>query len=67
MTDEMMTIGQIADNLNEPTPRITYAISKYKIKPIRRVGILRIFQTSQLPEIKQCLSKLQKRRKREEV
>lgn len=52
---DFYTIGEIADQLQEPTPRITYVISKHRIKPVRRTGIIRLFSADQIETIKQGL------------
>ena len=53
--NELFTVGQIADRLEEPTARVAYMISKMRIKPISRVGIIRQFNEEQIQNIKQGL------------
>lgn len=55
------TVGQIADKFGEPPARIQYIISKYRLKPTRKVGIFRLFSESQLEAIKQGLYEIQLR------
>ena len=62
MGNTLFTVGQIADQLNQPPARIAYMISKFRIKPTQRVGILRLFSQEQVKGIKQSLSKMNKRR-----
>ena len=49
------TVGQIADLLDEPVPRVAYIISKLKLKPVARVGIIRQFSEQQIEVIRQGL------------
>jgi len=53
------TIGQIADHLEEPPSRVAYIISKNRLKPIRRVGIIRLFSEQQVQAIREGLFDLQ--------
>ena len=62
MEKRQLTIGQISDRLKEPPARVAYVIAKKRIKPIQRVGIIRLFDLEQLETIKQELCNLQKRR-----
>ena len=57
----LLTVGQIADVLKEPPARIAYIISKYRIKPVQRVGIIRLFDEEQIEAIKQGLYGIQVR------
>jgi len=52
---EFFTVGQIAEKLNEPVQRVAYIISKFRIKPIARVGIIRLFSPAQIKAIQQGL------------
>ena len=54
-----LTVGQIADVLNEPPARIAYIISKYRLKPVQRIGIIRLFDEEQIKAIKQGLYEIQ--------
>ena len=62
MEKELLTIGEIADHLREPPARIAYIISKHRLKPIKRVGIIRLFDEEQVRSIKQGLYNIQIRR-----
>ena len=55
----LLTIGQIADRLWEPPARVGYIISKYRLKPMERIGIIRLFDERQLDAIKQGLYGIQ--------
>jgi len=57
--DELQTIGQIADRLQEPPARVAYIVSKYRLKAIRRVGIIRLFSEEQIDAIKSGLYGIQ--------
>jgi hypothetical protein len=63
MTDkgDTLTVGQIADILQEPPQRVAYIITKYRIKAIKRVGIIRLFGPRQVSAIKQGLYTIQVR------
>lgn len=52
---KLYTIGQIADQLEEPIPRVAYIISKHRLKATDRVGIIRLFSRDQIEAIKQGL------------
>ncbi len=56
---ELLTIGQIADRLEEPPARVAYIISKHRLKPISRVGIIRLFSETQLTVIRESISNIQ--------
>lgn len=59
MIQELLTIGQIADRLQEPPARIAYIVSKYRLKPIQRIGIIRLFNEQQIQVIKRGLYVIQ--------
>ena len=58
----LLTASQIADQLGEPPQRVTYIIRKYRLKPIQRIGIIRLFNEEQVGAIKQGLYGIQIRR-----
>ena len=55
----LLTAGQIADILAEPPQRVSYVIRKYRLKPVSRVGIIRLFGQHQVEAIRQGLFGLQ--------
>jgi len=55
MKQDLVTIGQIAEALEEPPARIAYVISKHRLKPVQRVGIIRLFSEEQVKAIQQGL------------
>ncbi|MBA7486769.1 hypothetical protein ES707_22330 [subsurface metagenome] len=57
-----LTASQIADRLGEPPQRVTYIIRKYRLKPVQRIGIIRLFDEEQIKAIKQGLYEIQIRR-----
>ena len=61
MAEEEYTIGQIADRLREPPARVAYIVSKYRLKAVRRVGIIRLFNEQQIKAIKDGLYAMQVR------
>ena len=64
MGAELFTVGQIAESLKEPPARVAYIISKYRIRPVSRVGIIRLFSETQVTAIRQGLYNIQIRRDR---
>ncbi len=62
MTHELLTIGQIAEKLQEPPARVAYVVSKHRLKPQQRVGIIRLFGEEQVEAIKEGLYNIQIRR-----
>ena len=62
LEQNLLTIGQIADRLREPPTRVAYIVSKYRLKAVQRVGIIRLFNEKQIKAIKQGLYGIQIRR-----
>ena len=56
-------IGQIADLLQEPPSRVAYIIGKLRLRAHKRVGIIRLFDETQVEAIKQGLYHLQVRKR----
>jgi len=61
-TNQGSTIGQIADRLKEPPSRVAYIVSKLRLKASQRVGIIRLFDESQIQAIKYSLYDMRVRR-----
>lgn len=59
MQDKLFTTGQISDLLQEPPARVSYIISKHRIKPAERIGIIRLFSAPQIELIRQYLYDIQ--------
>jgi len=59
MQQELFTVGQISDLLGEPPARVSYIISKQRIKPTERVGIIRMFSAQQVELIRRYLYDIQ--------
>ena len=57
----LLTAMQIAEQLEEQPQRVTYIIRKYRMKPVHRIGIIRLFSESQAEEIKKELWKKRER------
>jgi len=55
VTEKQYTVGTLAEHFQEPPARIAYVISKYRIKPCQRIGIIRLFNDAQAEAIKQGL------------
>ena len=56
MSTEVLTIGQIADLLEQPPARINYVIAKNRIKPSARVANVRLFGERAVEKIRLELS-----------
>lgn len=61
MKTSVLTVGQIADRLGQPPSRVAYLIGKYRLKPIARVGIIRLFGEAQVECIREGVDQLQRR------
>jgi len=59
--EEVFTIGQLADMLEEPPHRVDYIIRKLRLKPFDRVGTLRLFTKQQIDIVKNGLYNIQVR------
>ena len=58
----LLTASQIADQLGEPPQRVAYIIRKHRLKPVQRVGIIRLFSERQVRAVQQGLYGIQVRR-----
>ncbi len=63
-TNDLMTIGQIADELGMTLRRVGYLIDREKIKPVWRVGIIRLFDSSAFLKIKTASEEMDAKRAR---
>lgn len=59
MQQQRFTVGQISDLLGEPPARVSYIISKHRLKPSDRVGIIRLFSVQQVELIRRYLYDIQ--------
>jgi len=59
VNEEVFTIGELADILEEPPARVSYITRKLRIKPIARVGTFRLFGKKQIDIIKNGLHGIQ--------
>ena len=55
MSSELLTVGDIADQLNEPHNRVAYMITKHRIKPVKRIGVTKVFDKSVVGIVKDYL------------
>lgn len=55
----LFTASQIADHLGEPSQRVCYIIRKLRLKPVQRIGIIRLFDEEQVNAVKQGLYGMQ--------
>lgn len=62
MSSELLTITDIADLLNEPQNRVAYMIMKHRIKPVKRIGITKVFDASVVETVKAYLFDIQIRK-----
>lgn len=58
MKTAVFTIGQIADELRQPPSRVSYLISKHRIKPVARVANIRLFDRTTVENIRLALQGL---------
>jgi hypothetical protein len=58
-TNSLKTVSELADILQEPPARIDYIIRKIRLKPLSRIGIIRLFGDSQIDVIRQGLYGIQ--------
>jgi hypothetical protein len=59
-----LTFGQVCKRLNQQPPRINYILeTRPHIKPIKRVGILRIFDEAGVAAISAELEKIDSRKR----
>ena len=65
--ETLYTTGQIADLLQEPPQRVGYIIGKYRLKPRKRVGIIRLFDGGQVAAIRRELRGIQIRGAKNEL
>lgn len=65
MKTAVLTVGQIADRLGESPSRVAYVISRGRLKPLGRVGIIRLFSEEQVEVIQQSIERLQSRTMRQ--
>lgn len=56
--NDLLTLGQIASRLGVPVHRARYAIDLYKIQPVTRIGIIRVWQPDALERIASALRRI---------
>ena len=49
--ESLLTIGQLAQQLGQPTHRVTYIINSRGIEPVRRAGVIRLFDAGVLDRV----------------
>ena len=55
---KLLTLGQLAERLNVSTHQLKYAIDQYRIAPVTRVGIIRVWSEDDIPRIKSALDRV---------
>jgi hypothetical protein len=62
--DSFLTLGQIPARVRElggprvTTSQVKYAVDQYRIAPVARIGILRVWSEDSLPLIKSALERI---------
>lgn len=59
---ELLTVGAIARATGQPLHKVRYAIDAYRIEPIQRAGILRLYSPDDLPRIRSAMIRISERR-----
>lgn len=54
----LLTLGQLAQQLGVSIHRVKYAIESYRIEPVTRIGIMRVWSEDDLPRIKSAISRV---------
>jgi len=54
----LLTLGQLAARLAVSTHRLKYAINEYRIDPVMRVGITRVWSEDSIPLIQSALRRI---------
>jgi len=54
----LLTLGQLANRLGVSTHRLKYAIDQYRIAPVSRVGIIRVWSDDSIPLIRSALARI---------
>ncbi len=62
---ELLTIGAVAREINQPRPRVAYAVDKVGIRERARAGILRLFGRDQIPSIEAAVNSIRPLRRAE--
>ena len=57
-TKGLFTLGQLAERLDVSTHRLKYAVDQYRIVPVGRVGIIRVWSEDQIPSIRSALARI---------
>ena len=60
MTNGLLTVGQIAEDLDQTTGRIDYVIRTRRIRPVARAGLYRLFTQQQVKEISAHIAQLRR-------
>lgn len=58
VSEELLTLGQVARACGVPPHRAKYAIAEYAIAPRQRAGILRLWAPEQVAEVKVALGRI---------
>lgn len=57
-----MTLPEIARRLGEPLHRVRYAVETYRIEPVERIGIVRVWGPAEIAMVQSALRRIRQRR-----
>ena len=55
---ELLTLGQLARRFDVSTHQLKYAVDQYRIEPVMRAGIIRLWSEDAIPLIKSALDRI---------
>jgi hypothetical protein len=58
----LLTVGDIARETRQPLHKVRYALDSYRIEPVQRAGIIRLYSTDDLPRITSALARIAARK-----
>ena len=57
MTEQIITLSQIAAITGEPQHRVRYAVERHGPAPVDRIGTTRLWRRDDLPAIREALAR----------
>jgi hypothetical protein len=60
--EQLKTIGEVANAVNKPRHIVEYVVKSRGVAPAQRAGILRLFDSAGVEQIRQLLSTIQPRK-----
>ena len=61
---DLLTSGEIANRLGVSRIHIRYAILKSEVRPVRRVGLIRMFSEHDIPKIEAAVKTIRPQKRR---